>query len=446
MRIDSSTASRTVAGLLVLLCASRSFADDIDEYIRLEMEHQRIPGLALAVVRDGRPVKMEGYGLANVELTTPVSTDTVFRISSISKQFLATVVMLLVQDGKMALDDQVNQYLEDSPETWAPITVRHLLAHTSGLQRESPGFEPLADQSNEELVRNSYSKPVLFKPGEQFAYSNLAYYVLAEIIERAAGKSWPEFLTERIFDPLKMMATSTARLIDIVPNRATGYIFRDDALKNARPLITLRASGSLLASVADMVKWDAALSGRRLVRPEIQELMWKSTTLTNGSPTNYGFGWWIDNVRGHRRIRHGGDNPGYASEYSRFDDSLSVIVLTNGGCARPDAIALDVADHFMPGLSPPRSTIELDAEVLEKYSGRYQFGPNDVVTIKVDGNGLSLQNDTPVFSSQCKMLAESPTTFFIARNESWVFAMKNGAVTQVTVKFGDQEFPAVKVR
>jgi hypothetical protein len=174
--------------------------------------------------------------------------------------------------------------------------------------------------------------------------------------------------------------------------------------------------------------------------------MWTPVFLPGGSSTNYGFGWWVDNVQGHRRIRHGGDNPGYASEYSRFDDNLSVIVLTNGGCARPDAIALDVADHFIHGLSPPRAAIKLDAEALAKYSGHYQFGPNDVVTIKADGSGLSLQNDTPVFSSQCKMLAESPTTFFIARNESWVFTLKNGVSTQVTVKFGSREFPAVKIQ
>ncbi len=446
MRPERSTSSRAVACLLALVCASRSLADGIDDYIHTVMEAQRIPGLALAVVRNGKPLKMRGYGLANVELNARVSTDTVFRISSISKQFLATAIVLLAQDGRLALDDHVNRYLEDSPEAWAPITIRHLLTHISGLRQETPRFDPLAGQSNAELIRNSYGEPVLFKPGEKFAYSNLAYDVLGEIIEKAAGRPWPEFLRERIFAPLEMTATRAASLTDVVSNRAAGYVFRDDTLTNARPLITLRVSGSLLASLGDMVKWNAALSERRLIRSEGQQLMWTPVLLPDGSSTNYGLGWWIDSVQGHRRIRHGGDNPGYASEYSRFDDSLSVIVLTNGGCARPESIALDVADHFIPGLSPPRSTIKLDAEALAKYSGRYQFGPNDLVTIKAEGGGLGLQNDTPAFSSQCKMLAESPTTFFIARNESWVFTLKNGAATQVTVKFGDQEFPATKVQ
>jgi CubicO group peptidase (beta-lactamase class C family) len=288
---------------------------------------------------------------------------------------------------------------------------------------------------------------LLFEPGERFAYSNLGYYVLAEIAETAARKPWPEVLTERIFVPLEMNATRTTSVIDVVPNRASGYVFRDDVLANARPLITLRASGALLSSVEDLVRWDEALTSQTLLPPRLQELMWKVTDLEDGPSSGYGFGWWIDDVRGHRRVRHGGTNPGYAAEYSRFvGDRLSVVVLTNGGCARPDSIAMDIADTFIPGLSSPRSTVELDAEVLAKYAGRYQFGPNDVATIKVDGNGLSVQNDTPAFSSQCKMLPESPTTFFIVRNESWVFTIEGDAVTQVTVRFGDQAFPATKIQ
>ena len=146
----------------------------------------------------------------------------------------------------------------------------------------------LADQRNDQLVRNAYSAPVLFKPGEKFAYSNLAYYVLAEIIEDAGGKPWPEVLTERIFAPLAMTATRTTSVIDIVPNRASGYIVRDDTLTNARPLLTLRASGALLSSIADLVKWDAALTRRSLVPPQVQEVMWTPATLANGSSTRYG--------------------------------------------------------------------------------------------------------------------------------------------------------------
>jgi CubicO group peptidase (beta-lactamase class C family) len=430
----------------VLLVALPVTADAIDDYVRAEMQRQRIPGLALAIIRDGQPVKVRGYGVANVELGTPVGDDTVFRISSISKQFLATAAVLLAADGELALDDRVSEHLGDAPEAWADITVRHLLTHTSGLRQESPGFDGLANAPNGQLVRNAYAEPLLFEPGKRFAYSNLAYYVLAEVIEAAAGKPWADVLAERIFAPLAMMSTRTTSVIDVVPHRATGHIFRDGTLTNAPPLITMRASGALLSSIADMTRWDAALSARRLVSPAMQTLMWTPVRLPDGSPTNYGFGWWADEVKGHRRIRHGGTNPGFAAEYSRFvDDDLSVVVLTNGGCARPDAIALDVAEHFVPGISPPRATVVLDPKTLTTLAGRYEFAPNNAATIAVDGTSLSVQGDSPIFSSQCNLLPESPTTFFISRDESYVFTVENGVATQLAVEFGGQRAVAVKL-
>ena len=156
-----------MAGALRCCCARRwRLADTVDDYIHAEMERQRIPGLALGVILDGKIVKTQGYGFANVELRAPVGSDTVFRISSISKQFLATAVMLLVADGKMTLEDRLSKYLEDSPESWAPISVRNLLTHTSGLRQESPEFDGLADTPNVQLVRNAYSSPVLSTPGD----------------------------------------------------------------------------------------------------------------------------------------------------------------------------------------------------------------------------------------------------------------------------------------
>lgn len=444
-----------ISRAVTLLCAaltaattSWARADAIDDYVRVQMERQRIPGVAVAVVRAGRPVKIGAYGLSNVELDAAVRAETPFRIASVSKQFLATAALLLVGDGKLRLDDRVSKHVEDAPEAWAAITVRQLLTHTSGLRAESPGFDGLAGQSNGELVRNAFGEPLLFAPGEKFSYSNLGYYVLAEVIEQAAGTPWPQFLAQRIFAPLEMTATRTTNVFEIVPNRAAGYIYRDDVLTNARPLITVRASGALLTSVADLAKWEAALAAHALVPRVQQELMWTPTTLPDGTSTRYGFGWWIDDVRGHRRIRHGGTNPGFAAEISRFvDENLSVIVLTNGGCARPDAMAVDIADTFIPGLSPPRRTIEIEVEALAKYAGRYRFGPGDVATIKVDGDALAVQGDTPIFSSQCRLFAESATTFFISRDESYVFTLENGAVTQLTVEFGaGQRATAVKLR
>ena len=166
---------------LIFLTAVSLRADDIDDYIRNEIQSQHIPGVAIAVIRNGTVLKTEAYGLANIENGIPVTTSTVFQIGSLSKQFIATGVVLLVQDRKINLDDKVNKYLAGAPRTWDAITVRHLLTHTSGLIREGPGFDPYKVQPDIDVIRTAYPNALLFKPGEKHEYSNLGYYVLAEL-------------------------------------------------------------------------------------------------------------------------------------------------------------------------------------------------------------------------------------------------------------------------
>jgi D-alanyl-D-alanine carboxypeptidase len=200
--------SGTMGFLFLLLHASSTPADSIDSYIRTEMANQRLPGLALAVIRDGHPVKVKTYGLANVELNVPVTPDTVFRLASLSKQIIAAGVMLLIGDGKMKLTDPVCQYLKDCPESWRPITIRQALTHTAGLIHDAPGYDPLEIRGTdlEDGIWKAYDMPLLSKPGEQWAYSNLGYAILMEAIQVASGKPWPEFFEERIFKPLGMIA------------------------------------------------------------------------------------------------------------------------------------------------------------------------------------------------------------------------------------------------
>ena len=178
---------RAVLSLLLLLRAPLSSADSIDNYVRAEMTNQRLPGLALAVIRDGKPLKVKTYGLANLELNVPVTPDTVFRLASISKQIIATGVMLLVRDGKLTLDDPICRYLRDCPDSWQTITVRHALTHTSGLPLEAPGNNGFKVESGPDVIRRAYGVPLLFRPGEGWSYSNLEYWILAEIISQTSG-------------------------------------------------------------------------------------------------------------------------------------------------------------------------------------------------------------------------------------------------------------------
>ena len=349
----------SVFAIVLLFAASVAVrADKVDDYIEAEMRTQHIPGLSLAVIKDGKIIKAKGYGLANVELDVPVKPDTVFKIGSVSKQFLATGIMLLVEEGKVKLDDRVSKFLEGTPETWKDITVRHLLTHTSGIVREAPGFDPLKIQSDADVIKTAYPLPLRFAPGEKWEYCNVGYFTLAEIIHKVTGKPWSEYLSERVFKPLAMDATRTTTTTELVANRASGYGWQDDKLQNAQIYFALRPSGAFLSSVLDLAKWDAALYTDRILKQSSRDQMWQPFIQTNSGAGSaaifYGFGWEISTPAvGHRKIAHGGAMPGFRAEIERFvDDKLTVVILTNGNSTQPGPMADVVAAFYIPALTP----------------------------------------------------------------------------------------------
>jgi D-alanyl-D-alanine carboxypeptidase len=188
---------RTTLFALVLLfvATGAARADNVDDYVKAEMKRQHIPGVSVAVIKDGKVIKAEGYGLANVELNVPAKPETVYKIGSVSKQFIAAGVLLLVQDGKLSLDDKISKFLEGTPDTWREITVRHLLTHTSGIVREAPGFDPLKIQDDADVIKTAYHLPLRFAPGEKWEYCNVGYFSLAEIIRKVSGKPWSDYLS-----------------------------------------------------------------------------------------------------------------------------------------------------------------------------------------------------------------------------------------------------------
>jgi D-alanyl-D-alanine carboxypeptidase len=324
----------------------------LDEYIQTEMRKSKIVGLSLAIVRNGHLVKAKGYGFANIETRTPATPETIYKIGSISKQFLASGIMLLVADGKVSLDDPITKYLNAAPQSWEKITVRELLTHTSGLaaqrpENDPPGYEPFKIQPDADLIRRNYSIPLEFAPGTKWRYSNLGYFVIAEIITRASGVPWNEYLSAMIFAPAGMAATRVTSTTDIVPNRADGYVLEDGRLQKAESWIAVRPSGAFLSNVLDMAKWDAVLYSDRVLTASMRERMWTPANLADGTTYPYGFGWSLDSWHGHRRIDHNGGIPGFLSDFERFvDDELAVIVLMNTSSGNPTQIALDVADLY----------------------------------------------------------------------------------------------------
>jgi CubicO group peptidase (beta-lactamase class C family) len=350
---------------LILFLSTTSFAQDgvtakVDEYIRAEMRAQKIPGVSLAVIKNGEIVLAKGYGLANIEHQVPVKPETIFQSGSMGKQFTATAVMMLVEEGKLSLDDKLIKFFPDGPEAWRNITVRHLLTHTSGMGDYPDDFDLRRDYTEDEMLQRIKTIPLAFQPGEKWSYSNLAYVTLGVLIHKVSGKFYGDFLQERVFKPLGM---STARVIseaDIVPNRAAGYRLVNGELKNQNwvsPTLNTTADGALYLTVYDMAKWDAALYTEKLLKRSSLDQMWTPVKLNDGKTSPYGFGWALGNVHGHRLIEHGGAWQGFKSQISRYvDDKLTVVVFANQARANPAKLAHGVAAIYNPELTTTAGT------------------------------------------------------------------------------------------
>jgi len=342
--------------ILVLLLFSAANADAVDDRVRAIMAERHIPGAAVAVVKDGRVVRMKGYGVASLEFGVPVTTDTVFEIGSVSKQMTAAGIMLLVQDGKVNVDERIARYLPNTPDGWKDVTVRHLLTHTSGIKSYSSleGFELAQRMKIDDFIKKLSPHPLEFTPGERNIYSNSGFNLLAYIIETQSGKKYIDFMRERIFLPLGMTHTSDRDPRNIIPLRAAGYEWRGDAHSGRDGSLTdLMGAGSIVSTIADMTKWEAALRGDKLLNAESKKMIWTQSTFNNGKPSPYGFGWRISDVRGHKLIAHSGQTAGFGAAIHRYvDDDVSVIALTNlGEVGMGTLIALDVAKQYIPQMS-----------------------------------------------------------------------------------------------
>jgi len=341
-------------------CASVSAqVDKIDGYVKAEMQRQKIPGVSLAVLRGGKIIALKSYGLANVEHQVSVKPETVFQSGSIAKQFTAAAVMILVQEGKISLDDKITKYFADAPDAWKNITVRHLLNHTSGMGDYPPEVELRRDYTEDEYIAFIKKSPLVFETGTKWDYSNIGYVTLGALVRKITGKFYGDFLRERIFQPLGM---TTARIIseaDIVPNRAAGYRLENDKLKNQEwvsPSTNTTADGSIYFTIMDLAKWDAALHGEKLLKKASLAQMWTPTKLSDGKTKDYGFGWHTTRIGNRRVIHHGGAWQGFKSYIVRFpDDKLTIIFLANSWETKDMKFARGLAALFYPEFALPKA-------------------------------------------------------------------------------------------
>ncbi len=322
----------------------------MDRYIKSQMEQHHIPGVALKIIRNGKPIKTAAYGFANLELTVRTRPETVFEIGSITKQFTAAGILLLAQDGKLSVDDRIAQHLKDTPAAWAHVTVRHLLTHTSGIKSYTglDGYQIWRHLTQAQFIQAIGKQPMEFEPGESWKYCNTGYNLLGHIIENVSGRDYWDFMNERIFQQLGMHATTNRLPRLLLPNRAAGYEYTNHVwLNRDADLTEVFAAGAIASTVGDLAKWNAALDGERLLTAASKAQMWMPVKLNDGTSKKYGFGWNVGAVGEHRNIGHGGSTSGFSASLQRFpDDRLAVIVLTNTEEEIATTLARKIATFF----------------------------------------------------------------------------------------------------
>lgn len=358
MDMNQFPSMRAVLVTAALSCAvpvahAQTARDTVDRFVAAEMARKHVPGIAIAVVQSGRVIKAAGYGFADLEDSVRVTPQTVFKIGSVSKQFLASSIMMLAQDKKLSVDDPVSKYIPGTPASWSGITLRRFLTHTSGVLREGPAFDPYKLQADSVVIQSAFARPLEFPTGSKYQYCNVCYFTLADVIRRVSGQPWDAFVADRIFKPVGMASSRTTTTTDIVPNRSRGYVWRQDHYLNAQEYLALRPSGAFLSTVLDLAKWDAALYEEKILTKASRDAMYSPVRLTDGKTYGYGFGWMIDSLDHHWQVHHGGSLPGFRAEMARFpDEGLTIIVLTNADDARPEETARGIARLYFSNAMP----------------------------------------------------------------------------------------------
>jgi D-alanyl-D-alanine carboxypeptidase len=329
--------------------------DKVDDIATSAMKTMKIPGLAVMVLKDGKPIKMKGYGYANLEHKVPVKPETIFQSGSVGKQFTATLIMQLVEEGKLDLDEPIGKYFPEAKGAWDKVLLRHLLSHTSGLgQLPYIEMDLQKNHTEDDQVKAMVAQKPVAKPGDEWAYNNGGYVLLGILVRRVTGKFYGDMLQEKIFKPAQM---TTARVIsesDIIPNRAAGYVLTDKGIKNqdwVAPLTNTTADGALYLSLHDYAKWDAVLYTNKLLKKTTLEQMWTPTKLNDGKRLAlYGFGWFTGKVGDKRLIDHSGAWQGFTTYIGRHvDQKITVVVLANldGWNAKTQAIGRSILSLYV---------------------------------------------------------------------------------------------------
>lgn len=437
-----------LCGVTYVAGQPEGLVSQVDRYAKEQEARAGYFSGVLLLARGGRVLLSKGYGMANLEHDVPNLPRTRFRIGSLTKQFTAMSVLILQERGALDVNNSVCAYLPDCPAAWKPITVHHLLTHTSGLPDFTYSVGAAADEDPAPSVARNMARlrsgPLEFKPGAKFSYCNSGYVLLGHVIELVSGKSYPAFLRENIFGPLGMDNSGYDYDGPVLKNRAAGYSLRAGQVVNARQINMSEpfSAGGLYSTVEDLYLWDQSLYTTKLVSEKSLKLMF-----TPGEG-GYAYGWYVGEKSGRKVYSHGGLIEGYGAFIERFpDERATVIMLSNVDSTPTSRVARDLTAMLfgLPRQQPrEREAVRVDPGVYDAYVGRYELSRNLVITISKEGGKLMGQ---VTGRPKVELFPESATQFFVKGLDAQILFVGDGSgkVTHAVLHFNGHEAEARRI-
>lgn len=398
--------------------------NEIDKYLS-GIYKADMPGAAVLAVKNGKVILRKGYGMADLELNVPMRAEMVFRIGSITKQFTSVGIMMLVEEGKVKLEDLITVYLPDYPLKGKNVTVTHLLNHTSGIKSYTsmPEFGKMMrkDMEVKKLIDVFKDQPFDFDPGEKFLYNNSGYILLGAIIEKVSGQKYADFVKKRIFDKAGMVNSIYGEASLVIKNRARGYsITGNGAMNSSYISMTLPyAAGSLLSTVDDLYKWNRSLNAGKLISKESLKKLYKRTKLNNGEEISYSFGFMNIDFKGYREIHHGGGINGFISNKLYIpEEDIFVAVLSNstGSKTSTQFVSQWIATLLLGKPYSEGAGRILTEKELDEYVGVYEISKDDERSVIREGNKLFTQRSGSI---KQEAFNKSSDTFFFKNSFTW---------------------------
>jgi len=424
--------------------SAQSLGAQLDALFQPQFKQQD-PGATVIVVKDGKTVLRKAYGMADIGANKPLTPATVLRLGSITKQFTAVAILMLADEGKLALNDPITRFFPDYPTQGKLITVEHLLTHTSGIVSYTgkPGYitNMAKDISVAEMIDGFKNDPLEFEPGTQFRYNNSGYFLLGAIIEKVSGQTYARFLEQRIFAPLGMKDSAYEGVERSAAPRAAGYSAGDKGFEPSERLSMSQpyAAGSLVSTVDDLARWDAAITAGKLLTPARWKMAFKPYMLTPEKSTEYGYGWHVGTLQGVPVIDHGGGINGFSTYALRLPQQkvfVAVLANTDSGKINPEVLAKKAAALAIGKPFLEHKAIALDAQALEAFTGLYEADADNKRSFAVRDGELVMQRGKGRIRP---LKAFAPNGFFIPGTLiEFVFERDAGGnVTHVTMKQDD---------